>query len=217
MNDLTIRKQLEKRLAQFQRNLFTDEINIEECLKNINENTLKILYLYSLSESDRVFEDLLCVIDFIRNGREDIENIIKNPVFERVFFTANKVRREIHRFKGFLRFREIEGGYLYASFSPDYNIILPLARHFSNRMKNERIILHDRKRNLAVFCYKGRIYSAEINGRIPFETSIEKFISKLWVEYFEKIAIKERTNIKLQKQKVPVKYRKFITEFKGDS
>lgn len=217
MNELLIKKHLEKNLNKFQKNLFISEnIDIKEFLKDIDRETLKNLYFYSLSDSNKKFEDILYLINYIRYQKPTIKDFIRDSVLERIFTIAQKVRREIHRFKGFLRFKEIKGKYLYAPFSPDYNIILHLAKYFSFRLKNEKIILHDTKRKLAVFCYKNRIYSAKIHDKIPSETSIEKLISELWIEYFEKISIKERTNIKLQKQKVPIKYRKFLIEFKGE-
>jgi len=80
-------------------------------------------------------------------------------------------------------------------------------------MMTEKIIIHDTKRNLAVFCYRNKIYQAEIFKPIPSKTLSEEAISSLWVKYFERLAIRERQNLKLQKQKVPLKYRSFILEF----
>ena len=40
------------------------------------------------------------------------------------------VRRENHKFKGFVRFKELKNGILYAEISPENNIIFILAKHF---------------------------------------------------------------------------------------
>lgn len=37
--------------------------------------------------------------------------------------------------------------------------------------------------------------------------------SDLWKVFFDSIAVKERENIKLQNNNLPVKYRKYMTEF----
>uniref|UniRef100_A0A7V5XFR6 DUF4130 domain-containing protein n=1 Tax=Thermodesulfobacterium geofontis TaxID=1295609 RepID=A0A7V5XFR6_9BACT len=75
------------------------------------------------------------------------------------------------------------------------------------------IFIYYTKRNLKVFFYKNRIYQTEIFKPIPSKTSSEEAIYSLWVKYFQRLAIMERQNLKLQKQKVPLKYRSSILEF----
>ena len=43
-------------------------------------------------------------------------------------------------------------------------------------------------------------------------TDKEEQYRKLWQTFFENIAIKERANPSLQRNKVPLKYRKYMTE-----
>lgn len=211
----TLVKKLKETLNKKQGKLFVQQIDsFDKTFRELDKKTLEILYNYSLSEGNTVYEDICYFLE--KHKDQKFLNFSSDPVYERIFHTSQRVRREIHRFKGFLRFKEVKGGYLYASFKPEFNIILPLSRHFAYRMMKEKIIIHDTKRDLAVFCYENRVYPAQIESFIPDDTALEKIISSLWIEYFEKVAIKERFNKKLQRQKVPLKYRNSISEFRRE-
>ncbi len=186
-------------------------------LSKLDRNTLKTLYYYLLSEDEKCAECLRNFLSFIKNQNTPSINYLADSSLERIYTKARQVRREIHRMKGLLRFREVCGGYLYAQFKPENNIILPLALYFSNRMRAERILIHDIRRNIAAFCHRDKVYPAKLKDQVPSFTEDEKIFSKLWNEYFAKIAIKERLNIKIQKQKVPLKYRNFVIEFMGEN
>lgn len=208
MRELRLAERINLVINQRQPKLFHDPIpDLKEKIEKLDGETLKTLYFYSLSDDLRVSDDIIYFLT------KPSLSILDDPVIERIFTTARRVRAELHRFKGFMRFREVEGGYLYGSFRPDYNIIVPLSRHFAMRLREERLVIHDRKRNLATFCYQGKVYEAKIEREIPNPTEFERSISKLWLKYFETVGIKERKNRKLQRQKVPLKYRSSIIEF----
>lgn len=119
-----------------------------EKIKRLDSATLKTIYLFIMSEDKDLFSDLSYFLDTFRGN--SLENYF-DPIIQKIHNKAKRVRREIHRMKGLLRFREIEGGYLYAQFCPENNIILPVANHFSNRLKKEKVLIHDLKRNILVF------------------------------------------------------------------
>lgn len=215
MNEIELIEAIKKTINSRQINLLPSQnLNFYESLKRLGIGTLRTLYFYCLSEEKELAENITYFLSMTGDLNVKLENYVQDPVCERIYKKAKTVSREIHRMKGLLRFREILGGYLYASFCPDFNIILPIARHFAYRLRNDRVIIHDLRRNLAVFCHLSKVYMAEIKEKIPSETQHEIEISKLWLKYFERISIKERLNYKIQKQKVPLKYRATITEFK---
>nr|WP_300094538.1 TIGR03915 family putative DNA repair protein [Sedimentibacter sp.] len=125
-----------------------------------------------------------------------------------------KVSREEHKFLGILRFSEI-GGILYSRFSPDNDILILITDHFADRYKYEKFIIHDEKRKKAALYSEG---AWEIKENVIIEnpeySKDEKIIQSLWKQYFKDLAIKERTNINLQFQFVPSRYRKNMAEFK---
>jgi probable DNA metabolism protein len=126
---------------------------------------------------------------------------------------SDKVSKERHRLLGLLRFQEV-GDVLYAPLTPDNDVIELLADHFTDRMKNEKFIIHDKKRNKAV------IYNREEWMIRDFEYQEDVFVSQrernfqeMWKGYFDHIGIKERKNPLLQRQFVPTRYRKNMVEF----
>lgn len=132
-------------------------------------------------------------------------------------FTVQKIGRRVgfekHRFLGLLRFSDL-GEYLYAKFEPDNNIVTLLADHFADRFKEEKFVIHDVKRAIAVIGYEGRWLLTDFNQIVDEEVLREEvFFRTLWQEYFDKIGIEGRKNPKLQQAFVPLKYRQHIVEF----
>ncbi len=211
MNEIRLVETIKDAINSNQLKIFNSNwLDYTESLKRLDKETQKTLYLYLLSDGREVIDD---VIYFLASSKRYFRDYISDPVIERIYKKANLVRREIHRFKGFLRFREIEGGYLYAKFSPDFNVIIPIANYFADRLRNEKVLIHDIKRDVAAFCHKGKVLSAKIEDKVPNLTNSEKEIARLWLKYFDDISIKDRLNLKIQRQRVPLKYRKSIIEF----
>jgi probable DNA metabolism protein len=126
---------------------------------------------------------------------------------------ARQVGFEKHRFLGLLRFSDL-GEYLYARFEPDHNIITLLADHFSDRFKNEKFIIQDVKRKVAIIGYEGQWLLTDFDKVVEASLLDEEiFFRTLWQQYFDSIGIEGRFNPKLQQSFVPLKYRKHLIEF----
>jgi probable DNA metabolism protein len=157
------------------------------------------------------------ILDFMRfafeNGKESCSLLTEEAVL-RVYNAAQQVRRECHRFKGFIRFEEIKPGMFYAGIEPDYNIIMLLAPHFKRRLSSQDWIIHDKRRNSAVFYDRSHCLFREIiSFEMPEDSKEEKDYKAMWSKYFQAMGIKERKNLRLQRQFVPIKYRKNMIEF----
>jgi probable DNA metabolism protein len=138
------------------------------------------------------------------HGIEDVYNVQK---------LSKNVSREKHRFLGILRFSDMTNC-LYAKLEPDNDILILLGDHFSDRLKNERFIIHDVKRNKAIIGNYGEWIITDFIFKEKLVYSKEElFMQNLWTEYFESIGIENRKNNKLQRSFVPLKYRKNIIEF----
>ena len=122
-----------------------------------------------------------------------------------------KIGKEIERLKGFLRFKETAAGVYYAACAPDNDILPLLSPHFIRRLQLP-FILHDISRGYAL-CYNGvsTIKIKAENAEIPLSEREEK-ISALWKQYFHTVAIRARTNAKLQDTLMPRRYRIFMDE-----
>lgn len=123
------------------------------------------------------------------------------------------VSHETHRFQGFVRFRRLADGLWYAPIEPEHAILPFLARHFLDRMGEERWLIHDCRRGLGLFG-QGRHWQLEkIEARQPLvHAEEEKQYQQLWRTFFAEIAIPERRNPKLQKQFLPMKYWRYLVE-----
>ncbi|PKL17035.1 MAG: hypothetical protein CVV49_13070 [Spirochaetae bacterium HGW-Spirochaetae-5] len=127
------------------------------------------------------------------------------------FKYGNKL--ESHRMLGLVRFLSVEDDTFYAEIEPDNDILPLISGHFSRRMPGEKWIIHDRKRGTAAINRDGRpeILSIELD-RIPDRDSCEDIYSGLWKNFYSSIAIKDRTNLRQQKQFMPVRYWKHLVE-----
>lgn len=118
---------------------------------------------------------------------------------------------------GLLRFIEIGDNLFYASIHPDNNIIENLGQHFIRRLPTQNFIIHDKNRNIA-FLYNTKEYKIIDSTllTIPDISEREKKYQELWSAFFRTIAIKERTNSRLQMQYMPKKYWEDLVELYYD-
>ncbi len=156
------------------------------------------------------------ILDFVKIGFKLGKNTLDYYSHDKIMpihEIYKKVSFERHRFLGLLRFSDIKG-ILYAKYSPDHNISVLVADHFADRLKNEKFIIHDIKRNLAVVYSDSSWYLTDFKLKQSIEYSEkEKLFQRLWQGYFNQLSIKERKNINLQFQFVPARYRKNLVEF----
>lgn len=133
-----------------------------------------------------------------------------------VWKLARAVGREAHRYKGLVRFRQVECDVWYAAIEPDHRILPLIAPHFAARFADQRWIIHDRRRGEAVAFdprhQKWAETPLEVTGTLPC-TAGEEFFRELWQRYFDRLAIAERLNPKLQRQNLPLKHRRHLPEF----
>lgn len=128
---------------------------------------------------------------------------------------ARQVSHETHKYKGFVRFREVEAGFLYAQIEPQADILPFIAPHFVGRVGDRPWMIHDLQSNqAALYDLKSwrLIRDVELTSE-PALTVTEHDYAALWQRYFQRHAIAERHNPKLQQKHVPLRYRKHLTEF----
>ena len=192
------------------------------------QNSLKVLEAIKTKFTKRNFETILNIfmcdsipfeIDLLhfiilgfKNQRE-LSNINISFV-QNILNFQKELFRHNHKMSGFIRFIELEDGTLYGKVETKFNVVYFLGKHFLARFNNQRYIIHDIKREIAFI--KNDNFTG-IHNIASFETpkistNEEKF-SKLWKTFFDSVAIKSRTNKKLQQQMVPLIYRTYMSEF----
>jgi len=148
-----------------------------------------------------------------KTGR-NLDDHLQQDCVLRVHKLARQVGREAHLLSGFCRFAETSGQIYYCYINP-INYVLPiLAEHFSDRMMNQAWIIHDKKHGKAAV-YNGETY---VIADVPKDANVqytenEDKIQDLWVTFFHSLAIKERVKPKLQRNLLPLHFRKSMIEF----
>ncbi|MDR0602336.1 MAG: TIGR03915 family putative DNA repair protein [Treponema sp.] len=140
-----------------------------------------------------------------------------------VLEASYKAAREIDRLMGLLRFSPVslcqEGGgssgrdTVYAArCAPDHHVLPGLAGHFGLRFGGENWAVIDEKRRAVLLCKDGEPcfvtageWACRGGGPDPY--------AGLWRLYHRSINNDGRNNAELQRQFLPVRYRKYLTEF----
>ena len=128
-----------------------------------------------------------------------------------VYEAAHKVRHEICRLRGLLRFAPGENGVYVAICSPDHFILPALGEHFKKRFGGVPWAIIDEK----------RLFRLRHEPKKPFEFSRISEVPKtpqngkwenLWRQYHKSSNNENRYNPDLQKQFLPQRYWKHLTE-----
>ena len=102
---------------------------------------------------------------------------------------------------------------LYAEVEPDHDVIQLIAGHFTDRYRYQPFIIRDVKRNKALIAYNKQWYISEFGPeQVPAFAAEEQEYRRLWRTYFDHIAIKERINPRCQRNFMPDRYWKHLTE-----
>ena len=164
----------------------------------------------------------------MNSSRGHLFDALSNPEVCRAFKLSRAAGRENCHLRGFTRFEELKNGILYSSIEPKNHLLPFLMPHFSDRFPQENFILHDvgrgifgvhpvRQHSLTGeagltgdwYLVKGDEFLAECLEKSDSE---EKY-QMLFKCFCSSIAIKERHNIDLQRNMLPIHFREFMTEF----
>ena len=127
-------------------------------------------------------------------------------------------RSEAHSYTGFLRFRELLNGVLYAEIEPKNQILTCLAPHFADRLPVENWMIHDKTHRMFAVHEAGKkwviLWGEEIDETVlEMVSDKEEEYARLWRGFCRTIAIESRRNPRCQMQHLPLRYRGKMTEF----
>jgi len=209
-----------------QENLFTqmhfietDQIKADKvyaAIKNkISREALEHIMYAFLTGEENIGTFIYHYLNFGWKTGNKLDMYLDDMRVKRIHDLSRKVKGEKHRMLGLLRFRRLSLHYevYYASFEPDNNITMLLAPHFAQRLSDQNWIIHDIKRSIAA-CYncKEWIMTDLTITEIPPLGEDEKLYQSLWKEYYHNISIPGRQNPRLQRQMMPARYWKHLTE-----
>lgn len=135
---------------------------------------------------------------------------------------ARQVRREVHRFHGFIRFQLSNEGMYFAPIDPDNDIVRLLAPHFKSRFADQEWVIYDVRRKYGIWYDKQKVHEVCIT-KPAFDLTAgyirqqardldEDYYRTLWQHYYDAINIIERKNHRQMKAFMPKRYWKYLPE-----
>lgn len=190
--------------------------------KKISQSALDMLYICYFSEMENIE---IHIFNYIRKTFQSAISIEMNFADEDVLFLSKiykKVTHESKRMKQFVRFQKTSDGTYFAVMDPKYNVLPLCSDFFQDRYADQPWIIYDVIRNYGIYYdlntvetvhferFPVSILSGNINSEQQDEE--EKHFQDLWNDYLKTITIKERKNLKLQRQHMPKRFWKYLTE-----
>lgn len=152
-----------------------------------------------------------------RYARGHLFDNLTDDNIAKAFSLARWVGREVNHLIEFLRFQELENGMLYAKIGPKSNAVTFLMPHFADRLPVENFVIYDDTRGIFGVHPAGQqwyLLSGE-EGREPklHFSEQEMQYQELFRHFCRTIAIKERRNLKLQRNMLPLRFQEYMIEF----
>ena len=178
-----------------------------------------------LSEEQGIEMKIFRVIQRLFSEQTNIETDFGDPDVLYLTQVSQKVKREAMRIMQFTRFQYTKDGMYFCGIEPRYDVIPLVVNHFQSRFADQKWLLYDLKRNYGILYENNKIeevkisqrnfssVTGQVNDNILQEG--EEFYQKTWLSYFKHINIKERKNLKLQRQNMPRRFWKYMTEMQG--
>lgn len=182
-------------------------------VRAMNADILSYVFAAMHSAQAGAGRDLL---DFLhlgfKIGPTILERLTEDSVV-RVMRMSRHVWFESGRWREFLRFHELENGVYIAQYEPENDVTELMMPHFADRFADQPFIIHDRGRHKAGVCHRGSwMMASSENMVLPHESEREAQYQKLWLRFYDTVAIKARENPKLRRQLMPKKYWKDMLE-----
>lgn len=174
-----------------------------------------------LSEEDGCDRLLMRYMRKVFDSPHSIVTNFSDPDVLDIHKTALKVSREAEHVRQFVRFQKASDGSYFAPIAPKYNA-LPLAiEYFTDRFADQRWLIYDTRRRYGYYydLHKAVEVTLEddahlLEGKLGDEiiAQDERLFQCMWRGYHKALTIKERINPKLQRQHMPQRFWKHLTE-----
>ncbi len=178
------------------------------------EGTEQRIYEYFLSEDMEREKRIYLYLRACHRFGQNVDSRLNVAAVSDFLEAERKFHKEYHRMCQFVRFTLLEENVLFSEIGPDYNHLPHLGDFFLDRMPGQRFIIYDSERKRAVLSNGSQLVLLEDFhvDSVKAKDAAENF-ETLWKGYLKALTIEERRNYKLQRQMLPIKYRKYMTEF----
>jgi len=187
---------------------------VESGIKNkLGDGCYYNIYGAWRSHESMIEDHLFAYLKLCFKNKRNLSEMIQHPVVNKVIMTSKKVGRECHRFLGLLRFRRINDlNILVADFEPDFDILEDIAPHFIDRLNTERFIIRDNHYKKALIADIGRHIFIDLRTQELNIPETDDSFESMWCAYYKALTIKERVNPACQRNHMPKKYWKNLSE-----
>lgn len=172
---------------------------------------------YDHEKADAVYHTIVSGLSGQYYGK--LMEHLSNPYIHKVFTLSRNTLGEYDHLRGFLRFRELKNGILLARYKPKNDITALLMPHFADRLPKENFAIFDEGRHYYAVHPKGQQWYL-VRGDLPFQEGDTEYSKEeeeyqlLFYHFFQSIAIKDRKNLKLQRNMLPLRFREYMPEFR---
>lgn len=162
-----------------------------------------------MDKADAIYETILLALAS-GDGQKVLLSLGEPCVF-RVFELCRATNREACHHLEFLRFQELENGVLFATIHPKDHVLPHLAEHFTDRLPSENFMIYDATHQTVAVHKAGKHYILADAEDLDLEkvnrcSGSEQEFRRLWLTFFDHIAIESRKNPHLQMQMIPKRY-----------
>jgi len=189
---------------------------VYSAIKNkVSKVSLENIFYVYLSEAKDCDTNILKYVRLAFKLGKDVDLYHNNDLVSSIHQLRDKVSKESIRMLEFIRFKNIGDSIYYSPIEPDHYVLPIITNHFKTRLPDQNFIIHDVMRNQASVYNKKEwmiIPFTREEGEKLMNKSDQVFYERLWKNYFNAIGIKERKNEKLQRNHMPERYWKHITE-----
>ncbi len=138
-----------------------------------------------------------------------------------LFKQAKRVSNEGHYLEMFVRFQKASDDIYFASVAPECNALPIVINHFTDRFADQKWVIYDVRRHYGFYYDLNstveitleddtHLLSGKLDEQLMAQD--EHYFQELWKGYFGAMAIKERINQRLQRQHMPKRFWKYLTE-----
>ena len=185
------------------------------------EDYMKICFALSSSDEDKaqvIYKTVAAGLAANCSPGHLCDNLADDSV-HKVFSLYRAANNEFLHLRGFVRFQELDNGVLYSKIGPKNNVLTFLMPHFADRFPSENFMLYDAGRNLFGIHPAGKDwYLVQDSNYYMNEEKLrmsdgENAYRELFRYFCHKIAIKERRNLELQRNMLPLRFQEYMIEF----
>jgi len=206
--------------------VITDEAKADRVLKSlrkkISKQALDMLFISYLSELKGIEILIFHYIQKTLRAEKSIETNFADPDVLELSKIYKKVGREEEKIRQFVRFQKTADGLFFAVMDPAYNVLPLTARFFKTRYADQQWIIYDVRREYGLYydlktvetVHFEQLPVAPETGQLSTDKldEYEMAFQNLWRDYLKAITIRERRNLKLQRQHLPKRFWKYLTE-----